>query len=145
MKTYSQMLEAGEVNTHDANGNEFWDVKERRLLDESIKALGRVGSGSGSIIYTKDDGSWVDDVNWAVTSRPFYSMPIIEREKIAIIPATYGPDSIIHGSWHGIIGYNSDNGEHLYECDAETPLFAAMRVYVASKLGWFPEVPNALV
>lgn len=105
MKTYSQMLEAGEVNTHDANGNEFW----------------------------------------AVTSRPFYSMPIIEREKIAIIPATYGPDSIIHGSWHGIIGYNSDNGEHLYECDAETPLFAAMRVYVASKLGWFPEVPNALV
>lgn len=51
---------------------------------------------SGSIIYTKDDGSWVDDVNWAVTSRPFYSMPIIEREKIAIIPATYGPDSIIH-------------------------------------------------
>lgn len=49
MKTYSQMLEAGEVNTHDANGNEFWDVKERRLLDESIKALGRFGSGSGTI------------------------------------------------------------------------------------------------
>jgi hypothetical protein len=56
--------------------------------------------------------------------------PIIEREKIRLEPCVE-PDG-----WGGWMGRASWYGE--------TPLIAAMRCYVASKLGYEVEVPDEL-
>ena len=63
--------------------------------------------------------------------------PTIEREKISL--------EIKHdGWWVASFQYNySDYKEHLQL--AETPLIAAMRCYVASKLGDKVEVPNEFI
>lgn len=70
--------------------------------------------------------------------------PIIEREHITVGPHTYGPASVILAAWKGIILFDPDSGQHVYEEDGPTPLIAAMRCYVASKLGDTVKVPNEL-
>lgn len=61
--------------------------------------------------------------------------PIIERERIRVEPFS--------GAWLACI-WNEDNGEYhlFYRCP--TPLIAAMRCYVASKLGDEIEIPEEL-
>ena len=61
--------------------------------------------------------------------------PIIEREGIAVRRS----HNMEHGSWQAIRdGFrNNHNGP--------TPLIAAMRCYVASKLGAEVEIPNELI
>jgi hypothetical protein len=61
--------------------------------------------------------------------------PIIEREKIDVIADPNGKDV-----WMGQLYLNWGR----YEAFAETPLIAAMRCYVASKLGDEVEVPDDL-
>lgn len=61
--------------------------------------------------------------------------PIIEREEMGF--AKYGPD----GSWKAVIG-STPRGAPYY---GPTPLVAAMRCYVASKLGDTVEVPAELL
>lgn len=62
--------------------------------------------------------------------------PIIEREKICV---DVGHD----GVWLACIRQNyGDLGEHM--CAASNPLIAAMRCYVASKLGDDVEIPTEL-
>lgn len=63
--------------------------------------------------------------NWALSG------PIIEREHIFLEPPTCTSEA-----WSACIG------EHLGE--GETPLIAAMRCYVASKLGPTVDVPQEL-
>jgi hypothetical protein len=58
--------------------------------------------------------------------------PIIERERINVDPS---PDS---AEWYS---YYDNNGKW---CTGPTPLIAAMRCYVASKLGDEVEIPNKL-
>ena len=60
--------------------------------------------------------------------------PIIEREEIGF--AKYGPN----GSWKAVIG-ETPRGSPFY---GPTPLIAAMRCYVASKLGDEVEIPEEL-
>ena len=60
--------------------------------------------------------------------------PIIEREAIQITPDEY------KGTW---TAYMTNGGEP-YECTGQTPLEAAMRCYVASKLGDEVEIPEDL-
>ena len=62
--------------------------------------------------------------------------PIIERERIMLIPEPNGR------LWTGCIGDTEADGKAVY---AHTPLIAAMRCYVASKLGGEVEVPDELV
>lgn len=67
--------------------------------------------------------------------------PIIDREKISTVWA--------HIHWcatNGDVGevYRSDDGNYFQGCGS-TPLVAAMRCFVASRLGDEVEVPNALV
>ena len=69
---------------------------------------------------------------------------IIESEHIHTSPHTYGPATVILNSWHAVIGFDPDGGEHLYEAEGPTPLIAAMRCYVSSKLGDEVEVPDNL-
>jgi hypothetical protein len=85
-------------------------------------------------------------VVWLGTKRPFSPSvdwsqggPIIEREKINLI---YHPDidcsrGEVHQRWLASVVTNSVSGP--------TPLIAAMRCYVASRLGDEVEVPPELV
>lgn len=63
--------------------------------------------------------------------------PIIERERIMLIPEP-GPAGM---AWTGCIGDTDAGGKAIY---AHTPLIAAMRCYVASKLGDIVDVPEEL-
>ena len=79
-----------------------------------------VKRGVSGLIYTFDDygnpHDWNPSSNWAQGG------PIIERELIGI---AYFPDGWQAQNWQGI--HNTQTGN--------TPLIAAMRCYVASKLG----------
>ena len=63
--------------------------------------------------------------------------PIIEREII----------TLIHPRWDGWTAHKYDDykEDESYTLDGETPLIAAMRCYVASKLGDEVEVPAELI
>ena len=62
--------------------------------------------------------------------------PIIEREII----------TLIHPRWDGWTAhkYDEHDEEESYTLDGPTPLIAAMRCYVASKLGDEVEIPQEL-
>lgn len=62
--------------------------------------------------------------------------PIIERERIMIDPE-------INGGWMAIIG-DGNNYIIAGEERGQTPLIAAMRCYVASKMGTEIDVPGGL-
>jgi hypothetical protein len=68
---------------------------------------------------------WQPTINWAQGG------PIIEREHIEI---TYMPNNIWQASVH----------PSLNTIDGQNPLIAAMRCYVASKLGNEVEIPKEL-
>ena len=61
--------------------------------------------------------------------------PIIERERIRVEPFS--------SAWLACI-WNEDNGEYHLFYRGPTPLIAAMRCYVASKLGEEVEIPEEL-
>ena len=71
--------------------------------------------------------------------------PIIEREHVTCGPQTYGPGTVILGAWWAVIGYDPDYRQHIHEEYGPTPLIAAMRAYVASKLGDTVDVPEDLL
>jgi hypothetical protein len=74
------------------------------------------------------DRCWVPTTDWSQGG------PIIESEAIQLIPDEYA------GVW---TAYMTNEGEP-YEHTGPTPLIAAMRCFVASKLGDEVEVPNEL-
>jgi len=61
--------------------------------------------------------------NWS------FAGPIIERERIRLVPWDRLEGKPMHGMWYAAIGDNSEG------YSAETPLIAAMRCYVAWKMG----------
>lgn len=67
------------------------------------------------------------------------SGPIIEREQIS---TNFGDE--FDGGWCANLGFDPCSGESQAEAEGPTPLIAAMRCYVASKLGVEVEVPNEL-
>jgi len=82
---------------------------------------------SVDLVFRDDDFCWYEpSANWAQGG------PIIERERINLDPSPDSPEWYgyydNHGKWHS----NS------------TPLIAAMRCYVASKLGDEVEIPDEL-
>lgn len=64
--------------------------------------------------------------------------PIIERENIELSPPFTAEDGTMFGGWHGTI---NNKASQL----GPTPLIAAMRCYVASKLGDEVEIPEELL
>lgn len=66
--------------------------------------------------------------------------PIIEREKIRLVP--FPPEREKEGWWAGA-NYGASGESRGNE--GQTPLIAAMRCFVASKLGDEVEVPEGLV
>ena len=81
--------------------------------------------------YGFDDNCPEYSTDWA------YGGPIIEREVI----------SLIHPKWDCWTAHKYDerDEEESYTLDGPTPLIAAMRCYVASKLGDEVEVPTELI
>ena len=90
------------------------------LHDDGITRCIVIAAPSG--VYK---GTYTPTVNWA------FGGPIIEREKISIITTTNGHE------WAAKAAHNYNYGP--------TPLIAAMRCYVASKLGDTIDVPNGLM
>lgn len=75
-----------------------------------------------------DDGPYRPDLEWSQGG------PIIEREKICVIE--YGD------AWKSRLNINHERWNDVWY--GPTPLIAAMRCYVASKLGDEVEIPKEL-
>ena len=84
------------------------------------------------VFYLLDGDVWNPSTDWAQGG------PIIEREKITLDFDHNGPD-VLWGARH----FASDGT--MLQCEyADTPLIAAMRCYVASRLGDEVELPEEL-
>ncbi len=75
--------------------------------------------------------------------------PIIEREKIGVWWATHyvDDDGVEYGNhWYAEMGCTDENADSRYcgVADGPTPLIAAMRCYVVSKLGDEVNIPEEL-
>jgi hypothetical protein len=75
--------------------------------------------------------------------------PIIEREKIGVWWATHyvDEDGVEYGNhWYAEVGCTDENADSRYcgVADGPTPLIAAMRCYVAMKMGDEIELPEGL-
>ena len=89
---------------------------------------------SGSFWITEDDC-----VDFKPTTDWSQGGPIIERERIATEFLRWNPDDRQVGVWEAEhYEYGKSSKRH-----GPTPLIAAMRCYVASKLGEEVEVPDA--
>jgi hypothetical protein len=85
-------------------------------------AVGKAGGWHRDYPYSTD---------WA------FGGPIIEREVIMIIHPKYD-------CWTGHV-YDKHRDDESYTLDGPTPLIAAMRCYVATKLGDTVSIPNELI
>lgn len=112
-------------------------MKTSELIDEKLDwAVASIegvpihgGKHIGILGYSKDRG----DALWFLPSTDWsQGGPIIERERITLDPFDDSPN------WCATIpGY-------MYRVYGPTPLIAAMRCYVASKLGDEVEIPEEL-
>ncbi len=87
----------------------------------------------GRLMEERGDLSWVyaPSTDWAQGG------PIIERECIDVM--FEGPE------WYAYMRYEASDGyNRTLQYDGQTPLIAAMRCYVASKLGDEVDVPDEL-
>lgn len=75
---------------------------------------------------------------WGPSTKWYQAGPIIEREKIELIPPKDEDDHEWMAVW-----YKCDDAEAGIQVGT-SPLIAAMRCYVASKLGDEVEVPDAV-
>jgi hypothetical protein len=99
-------------------------------LDWAVAKCEDIGLGPrGSVVYyfEGDPAMWQPSTDWAQGG------PIIEREGIRIV-------KVAQGVWGAVYSSGNVGREHF----AKTPLIAAMRCYVASKLGDEVDVPEEL-
>ena len=111
------------------------------VLDWMVAKCEGVGFGDASIYamtadeaYENEQDVWAPSTDWAQGG------PIIEREKIDCIADPNGKDV-----WMGQLYATRLGGHKVIRAYGPTPLIAAMRCYVASKLGNEVEVPDELV
>lgn len=92
------------------------------------------------IVYVHPDGTWFRNCNWQPSTNWSQGGPIIERERLYV--TRFGDDWQARSYWHN--GYKSF--VHVFMCEAtdSSLLVAAMRCYVASKLGDVVEIPESL-
>ena len=86
------------------------------------------------IIYTHPTGEWHHNGNWKPSVSWVQGGPIIERERISVLADH--PD--VEGPW---LAEDDDGVIHEF---GQTPLVAAMRCFVASKIGDEVDVPDEL-
>jgi hypothetical protein len=96
-------------------------------LDWAVdKCEGKTWLGVESFIAYHEEGMWNYSTNWSQGG------PIIEREMIELVPQTPALWDAMYRTQH-------------IPNDGPTPLIAAMRCYVASKLGADVDVPKELL
>lgn len=97
---------------------------------EGIEAI--PGRNDVLLVWSQDDGVWR---GWTPSRSWHDGGPIIERERITVVAFTgYDGDDPLRYIDEPLPGYQEDR------C-GPTPLIAAMRAYVASKLGEDVELP----
>lgn len=114
-----------------------WAVAKCIYKPDEIVCEGRVFV----YVYICTEGCFSPSENWAQGG------PIIGREKLGVWWATHyvDDDGQEYGNhWYSETGYTDDESRTQCVADGPTPLIAAMRCYVASKLGDEIEVPNEL-
>lgn len=90
------------------------------------------------------------DVDYTPSADPAQGHPIIEREGIATRPrllvgtSESGQDVCERHGWIASMGYNPQICRYRHEAEGPTALIAAMRAFVASKLGDEVDVPEEL-
>lgn len=90
---------------------------------------------AGMALTIRGDGDW-----WSPSSNWIQAGPIIERERLQLSP----------GYAHDEHRWSAVRYDHMFDYDldcfmgGETPLIAAMRCYVASKLGDEVELPEGV-
>jgi hypothetical protein len=106
---------------------DYWVAKAEGLEAE-------IREHRGNLVFLPSEGY---EYNFAPAHRWEQGGPIIERERIVIVPPTIGSES-----WLAIIDdtFETVHGHHPVAEIGPTPLVAAMRAYVASKFG--EEVPT---
>jgi len=96
-------------------------------LDWAVSACIGIGWEMGDIDADEYGPKFKPSTDWA------FGGPIIEREGINIIQS---------GSW--LAEMDADHSGAVISAEGPTPLIAAMRCYVASKLGDEVEIPEEL-
>lgn len=90
----------------------------------------------GDIVYVHPSGEWHHNGNWSPSTKWVQGGPIIEREQIGLDQFKGQPCRAYMGT---PVTY-----EHAMFAPERQPLIAAMRSYIASKLGETVEVPEEL-
>lgn len=93
---------------------------------------------SNEVVYVHPSGEWHHNGNWCPSRNWAQGGSIIEREKIELIPPKDEDDNEWMAVW-----YKCEDAEAGIQVGT-SPLIAAMRCYVASKLGKEVEVPDEL-
>lgn len=96
---------------------------------EGVK-IDRFPEAPRSLFYGPCFAKYKPSSDWSLAG------PIIEREKIDTLA------HLIHGQWVAVYVVT---GEEPWEFRGPTPLIAAMRCYVASRLGDTVEIPEGLI
>ena len=115
-------------------------------LDWAVaKLLNKERYGIG-LIYLIRDGKWLDHDKHRYSTDWAQAGPIIDRETISVISDDYHGGRGGRSRWSAALSvYESDVGGSLcYGGDGPTPLIAAMRCFVASRLGDEVDVPEEL-
>lgn len=126
-------------------------VKTDELLDRALDYAVALCQGGTSFQYDTVGTYWITidgkdralSRGWAQSFAPStnwaHGGPIIEREWLEVVP--WPNESNEYYRW-SCVTRNDPSGVHRY---GRTPLIAAMRCYVASKLGSEVEVPVGLL
>ena len=107
-----------------------------------------VAKCEGIDLFETEGWSYEEDTGTRKPYRPSTDWaqggPIIEREKISVTP-TDGKAFVGQEAWaaYHLCTLFEDDKEHEYQ-HGPTPLIAAMRCYVASKLGDIIDIPEEL-
>lgn len=108
-------------------------IKTADLIGPALDwAVSKCENEGVTIINGQLETRWTED-GWKPSTDWSQGGPIIEREKISTMWS-------LNNQWHACTGFSAQG--HLL---GPTPLIAAMRCYVASKLGDEVEIPEELL
>ena len=100
-------------------------------------AMGHTNGFPENLLGVRTKGFGTERIRWQPSTNWSQGGPIIEREKITIYPWLPEPDDASWNAWM--------TSTHLFKVAGPTPLIAAMRTYVTSKLGDEVDVPEGLI
>jgi hypothetical protein len=107
-----------------------------KIEGELKKADFYTHESNGAFMLEVGEVSWV----YSPTTKWAQGGPIIEREWIEVVTTNAADNE----AWEGICPHRQDEAQDAFIARGSTPLVAAMRCYVASKLGDDVAIPEEL-